>query len=92
MQGDVGQCLQGKDKAVISANEAVLVPEHKCANISNPTKACVSEVHVSPPLFYGRERVVPVRSSRGHFPGHSSYISALSLLCATVAVEYDHTQ
>lgn len=52
MQGDVGQCLQGKDKAVISANEAVFVPEHKCANISNPTKACVSEVHVSPPLFF----------------------------------------
>ena len=41
MQGDVGWCLQGKDKAVISANEATLVPEHKCANISNTTRPCV---------------------------------------------------
>lgn len=29
MQGDVGWRLQAKDKAVISANEAALVPEHE---------------------------------------------------------------
>lgn len=41
MQSYVGWRLQGKDKTVISGNEAALVPESKCANISNSTRPCV---------------------------------------------------
>lgn len=42
MQGDVGWRLQAKDKAVISANEAALVPEHENVPTSAtpPDHAC----------------------------------------------------
>ena len=81
MQGDVGWCLQGKDKAVISANEATLVPEHKCANISNTTRPCVCVCVCVCVCENEREkRVTSKRSDRGHCLGHECDTTAFSLV------------
>lgn len=77
MQGDVGWCLQGKDKAVISANEATLVPEHKCANISNTTRPCVCVCVCENEREKG---VTSKRSDRGHCLGHECDTTAFSLV------------
>lgn len=97
MHGDVGRCLQGKDKAVISANEAALVPEHKCANISKTTRPCVY-MYVCVCAWVCVFACVFVRENRSNIKGqtevnilNASVMWLLFHVCTVPALQYDHS-